>query len=229
MDKNRWREKHEFEAKRKGPQYLQDAQERDYLEVPKVLYIDDKVANIPVDMQRQVTTMQAAQQDTLHNDEVVHVSTLMQREVPIIPDTGVWCLNETADEDRLEHADKKRRLPMPVEAVFESRANESDFDWFDDLILPYLEGKTLFVNIASSDEAEDGSEKEQEMTRSLVQGGESMLVVETDARGPEHKIVQVAHAENDLVHVREQLGVLVRRKRCAETKAEIAARRLDRV
>ena len=45
---------------------------------------------------------------------------------------------------------------MPAEAVFESRADESDFDRFDDLVLPSPEGKTLFVNIASGDEAEDG-------------------------------------------------------------------------
>ena len=35
--------------------------------------------------------------------------------------------------------------------------------------------------------------------------------------------------KNELMRVRELLGVLVRRERCAETKAEIAARRLERV
>ena len=59
---------------------------------------------------------------------------------------------------------------MPAETVFESRADESDFDRFDDLVLPSPEGKTLFVNIASSDEAEDEPEKQQEMTRCLVLG-----------------------------------------------------------
>ena len=142
---------------------------------------------------------------------------------------------------------------MPAEAVPESRADESDFDRFDELVLPSPAGKTIFMSIASSDEAEDGPEKEQEMTRSLVQGGESMLVDETDARSPGREMVQVVHAEwaqelrevrkkfahdmasemtdvkNELTHVRELLGVLVRRERCAETKAEIAARRLDRM
>ena len=175
----------------------------------------------------------------------------MESEVPTIPDDP--CLNETADEDRLEHENKKRRLHIPAEAVFESRADDSDFDRFDDLVLPSPEGKTLFVSIASGDEAEDGPEKEQEMTRSLVQGGESMLVDETDAQGPERKMIQVVHAEraeelrevrkkfaddmvsemtdvkNELLPVRELLGVLARRERCAETKAEIAARRLDRM
>ena len=71
-DKNRWRKKQEFEA----TQYPQDVQERADLtnqrqvpairsvqktvEVPRVQYID-KVADIPVDMQRQLSTTQAAQ------------------------------------------------------------------------------------------------------------------------------------------------------------------------
>ena len=141
---------------------------------------------------------------------------------------------------------------MPAEAVFESRADDSDFDRLDDLALPSPEGKTLFVSIASGDESEDESDKEQEMTRCLVQGGESMLVDETDAESPGRQMVQV-HAEwaqelrevrkkfaddvasdisdvkNELAHVREMFEVLVRRERSVETKAEIAARRLDRM
>ena len=180
------------------------------VEVPRVQYID-KVADIPVDVQGQGST---------------------------IPDTDDLCLDETADEDGLEQEIKKRRLPTPTEAVSESRADESDFDRFDDLVLPSPEGKTLFINIASGDEAEDDPEKEQEMTRSLVQGGELMVMNETDVQGPEQDMVQAIHAEwvqelcdvkNELMHVRELVGVLVRRERRDETKTEIAARRLDRM
>ena len=245
-------------------QYPQNAQERADLtnqrqvpairsvqktvEVPRVQYID-KVADIPVDVQRRGSIIQAAQHDLQHIDEDVHVPALIQSEVPTIPDTDDLCSNETEDEDRLEHENKKRRIPMPADAVSEIRANESDFNRFDDLVLP----KTLFVSIASGDEAEDEPEKQQEMTLSLVQGGESMLVDETDAESPGRQMVQVVHAEwaqelrevqkkfadevasemtdvkNELAHVREMLEVLVRRERSAETKAEIAARRLDRM
>ena len=61
---------------------------------------------------------------------------------------------------------------------------------------------------------------------------------DTDAQGRKHEMVQVMHAEwvhelrdvkNELKHVRELVAVLVRTERCAETKAEIAARRLDRM
>ena len=65
-----------------------------------------------------------------------------------------------------------------------------------------------------------------------------MVMDETDVQSPEQEMVQAIHAEwvqelrdvkNELMHVRELVGVLVRRERCAETKMEIAARRLDRM
>ena len=94
------------------------------------------------------------------------------------------------------------------------------------------------MNIASKDEAEDDPEQDQEMTRSLVQGEELMVMDETDVQSPEQDMVQAIHVEwvqelrdvkNELMHVRELVGVLVRRDRSAENKAEVAARRLDRM
>ena len=67
------------------------------VEVPRVQYID-KVADIPVDMQRQVSTTQAAQDI----EEVEDVPALTQSEVPNITDD---------DEDWLEQESKKRKLP----------------------------------------------------------------------------------------------------------------------
>ena len=82
------------------------------------------MADIPVDVHRQVSTIQASQHDMQHINEVVDVPALTQREVPNIPGADDPCLDETADEDRLEHENKKRRLPMPAEAVFESRSDD---------------------------------------------------------------------------------------------------------
>ena len=89
-------------------------------------------------MQRRGSTIQAAQ----HIDEVMDVPALAQNEIPAIPDDP--CLDETTDEHRLEQESKKRKLPAPAEAVSKSRADESDFDRFDDLVLPSPEGKALF-------------------------------------------------------------------------------------
>ena len=41
-------------------------------------------------------------------------------------------------------------------------------------------------------------------------------------------VSEMMDVKNELQHVRELLGVPVRRERCAEAKMEIAARRLDR-
>ena len=90
----------------------------------------DKVADIQLDVQRQVSTIQAAQDI----DDVEDVPALTQSEVPNIPDD---------DEDWLEQENKRRKLPTPAEAVSESHADESDFDRFEDLVLPSPEGKTL--------------------------------------------------------------------------------------
>ena len=40
---------------------------------------------------------------------------------------------------------------------------------------------------------------------------------------------EMRDVKSELLQVRELVGVLVRRERCAETKAEMAARRLDRM
>ena len=77
--------------------------------------------------------IQASQHDI---DEVGHVPVPTQSGAPTIPDTEDLCLDESADDDRLKQESKKRKLPMPAEAVCESRADESDFDRFDDLVLP---------------------------------------------------------------------------------------------
>ena len=42
-------------------------------------------------------------------------------------------------------------------------------------------------------------------------------------------VSEMRDLKSHLVQIRELLGVLVRKERCAETKAKIAARRLDRM
>ena len=154
----------------------------------------------------------------------------------------------------LERENKKRRISNQSETVFEGPSLEckgsegSDPKRFEDLVLPYSQSRRK-----GEDAPLDEAEKEQAMDN-LVQGWESMQEMdEADAQNRGHKLVQVAHSEwaqelrevrkkfaddvasemtevkNDLAHVRELLGVLVRRERSAETRAEIAARRLDRM
>ena len=192
-------------------------------EIPKVQSIN-KMVDIPVSLQRNVSTFQITQKTVevprvQFIDKLVGDPTFMQRQVstiqaaqsPNVPafmlDTDGLCLlatgqdgsvelNEAADDDRLQHENKRRRLPKLIEAVFESRSTECkevadglDFERFEDLVLPPSqscfdpvesleearddgrEGKTLIANVASGDEVEDDAEEEQAMTRSSSEGG----------------------------------------------------------
>ena len=137
---------------------------------------------------------------------------------------SVQRVQKTVEVPRVQYIDKV--VDIPVEAARQDTQHENK------------KRKTLFVSIASGDEAEDVTENESAITRCPVQGEESMLMDETDTQDPEHELVQVMHAEwvqdlrdvkNELTQVRELVGVLVRRERSAETKTEIAARRLERM
>ena len=91
------------------------------------------------------------------------------------------------------------------------------------------EGKT-----ASSDEKEDEGETHARVHVSLCDGVE----LENRSTG-EHEgatvrqvddiLLEMKDVKSELPHVRELIGVLVLKERCAETRAEIAARRLDRL
>ena len=88
------------------------------------------------------------------------------------------------------------------------------------------------MNTASGDEEENEGE-----THAPVHfcGGAEL---ETRSKG-EHEgatvrqvddiLLEMKDVKSELLHVRELIGVLVRKERCAETRAEIAARKLDRL
>ena len=131
-------------------------------------------------------------------------------------------VQKTVEVPRVQYIDKV--VDTPAEAARQDTQHENK------------KRKTLVVNNASGGEAEDESENESATTQCPVRGEESTLTDETDAQGSECEMVM--HAEwvqdlrdvkNELTEVRELVGILVRRERSAETKAEIAARRLDRM
>ena len=97
-DKSRWREERADLTKQRQVLAIRTVQMT--VEVPRVQYID-KVADIPVDVQRQGSTNQALQHDI---DEIGHIPVPTQNVAPIIPDTDDLCLDETADEDRRKFA-----------------------------------------------------------------------------------------------------------------------------
>ena len=90
------------------------------------------------------------------------------------------------------------------------------------------------MNTASGDEEEDEGETHAPVHFSLCDSDE----LETRSKG-QHEgttirqvddiLLEMKDVKSELQHVRELIGVLVRKERCAETRAEIAARRLDRL
>ena len=66
-------------------------------------------------------------------------------------------VQKTVEEPRVQYIDKV--VDIPVEAARQDTQHENK------------KRKSLIVDIASGDEAEEDPEKEQEMTQSLVQGG----------------------------------------------------------
>ena len=75
-------------------------------------------------------------------------------------------VQKTVEVPRVQYIDKV--VDILVEAARQDTQHENK------------KRKTLFVNIASGDEAEDGTENESAMTRCFVQEEESMLMDETD-------------------------------------------------
>ena len=90
------------------------------------------------------------------------------------------------------------------------------------------------MNTASRDEEEDEGETRAPVHFSLCDSDE----LETRYKG-EHEgttirqvddiLPEMKEVKSELQHVRELIGVLVRKERCAEKRAEIAASRLDRL
>ena len=124
-------------------------------------------------------------------------------------------VQKTVEVPRVQYIDKV--VDIPVEAARQDTQHENK------------KRKTLFVSIASGDEA-----PERVSDDPMSRPGRR---VHADGRD-RHEIVLVMHAEwvqdlrdvkNELTQVRELVGILVRRERSTETKAEIAARRLDRM
>ena len=71
-------------------------------------------------------------------------------------------IGQEEDTEMLDASETKRFRSLAATLNYmssdrsdDSRTDESDFDRFDDLVLPSSEGKTLFVSIASGDEAQD--------------------------------------------------------------------------
>ena len=169
---------------------------------------------VPVFMQKT-----AATPPVQFIDRVVNVPVTAHRQTLVIQK-----VQKTVEVPQIQFIDKFADASASVQTEGKKRK----------LRLP-TEGKTLFVNTASGDAEEDEGETHAPVHFSLCDGDE----LETRSKG-EHEgatirqvddiLLEMKDVKSELLHVRELIGVLVRKEeRCAETKAEIAARNLDRL
>ena len=145
-------------------------------------------------------------------DRVVNVPVTAHRQTPVIQK-----VQKTVEVPQIHFIDKFADAPVNVQAEGKKRK----------LPLP-AEGKTFFMNTASGDEAEDEGETYAHVHVSLCDGAALETRSEGEHKGSDSQAGRRHPAGNE-GHVRELIGVLVRKGRCAETRAEIAARRLDRL
>ena len=82
------------------------------------------------------------------------------------------------------------------------------------------EHETFCASIASADEIAP-----VRRTRDEIQG----RTRGSDSQQVDDILLEMKDVKSELLHVRELIGVLIRKERCAETRAEIAARRLDKL
>ena len=206
------------------------------VEVPQVQHID-KIMDLPAVKRHQEPTIQTEQKiaevsDAQNLDQVidVHVETQQQLstllidtvvDVPVMAQRQVYSIQrvqKTVEVPQIQFIDKFTDAPVSVQAEGKKRK----------LPLP-AEGKT-----ASGDEEEDEGETHAPVHFSLCDSDQ----LETRSKG-EHEgatirqvddiLLEMKDVKSELLHVRELIGVLVRKERCSETKAEIAARELDRL
>ena len=235
LDKNKLAENDEFEAQHKeldradrvinvpvATQHQVPAVQRVETTVggPKVQFIDE-VMNVPTVKQRRVST---AMQTARKTDQTVEVARVIPHERILKPErasvrkrvrqfemNGDMSCTSTVEAPRATPGDKQSEDPED-EAPNKRRKQESDPDSHAPVHFSLCNG--------SSDQG----------TKSVDDSAE----LETRFRGVpvgqlDDVLLEVRDVKSELLQVRELVGVLVRRERCAEVKTEVAARRLDRM
>ena len=185
---------------------------------------------VPVMLRRQIPLVQKIQKmvevpQIQFIDKVVDAPVSMQREVQVQEQsddtmaavtTGVYPNTSGAMAPHRKRKGSDIFQSPRLKAGMKERAQDNDH-----------EHETLCASIASADEIApvhfslcDGAEFE---TRPKGQHEAAT------ARQVDDILLEMKDVKSELLHVRELIGVLVRKERCAETRAEIAASRLDRL
>ena len=187
------------------------------MEVPQFQFTN-KVNDIPVEAQRQISMVRTIQKTTEIPQlqcvkEVIDVPAEMAVQAP-----HVHVVAETAETLQLPLVSQ-----IPQAHVVEKTAEVPQMQIVEKI------GETPQTQMILSTRT-----SESLVTAPVLENSPVVVGSEQPAHGAEYMMLEpmiseIRDLKSDLVHIRELLGVLVRKERSAEAKAEIAARRLNRM
>ena len=187
------------------------------MEVPQ-LQFTDKGNDIPVEAQRQISMVRTIQKTTeipqlQCDDHVVDVPAEMAVQAP-----HVHVVAETAETLQLPLVSQ-----IPQAHVVEKTAKIPQMQTVEKI------GETSQTQMTLSARTSESSVTAPVLENSPVVVGSEQPAHVTEYMALEPMVSEIRDLKSDLVHIRELLGVLVRKERSAEAKVEIAARRLNRM
>ena len=187
------------------------------MEAPQ-LQFTNKVNDIPVEAQRQISMVRTIQKTTdipqlQCDDHVVDVPAEMAVQAP-----HVHVVAETVETLQLPLVSQ-----IPQAHVVEKTAKIPQMQTVEKI------GETSQTQMILSARTSESSVTAPVLENSPVVVGSEQPAHVTEYMALEPMVSEIRDLKSDLVHIRELLGVLVRKERSAEAKAEIAARRLNRM
>ena len=214
------------------------------MEVPQ-LQFTNKVNDIPVEAQRQISMVRTIQKTTEipHGCSVIimrlmsllrcpcklHMCMSWRRQLRLlqlplvsqIPQAHV--VEKTAEIPQMQTVEKIGETPQ-TQMILSARTSESS------VTAPVLENSPVVAgSVQPPHVAEDMALAHTVSCTTRPLPATTMVHSLVDEKPTDDMVSEIRDIKSDLVHIRELLGVLVRKERFAEAKAEIAARRLNRM
>ena len=213
------------------------------MEVPQ-LQFTNKVNDIPVEAQRQISMVRAIQKTTdipqlQCDDHVVDVPAEMAVQAPhvhVVAETAETLQLPLVSQIPQAHVvEKTAKIPQmqtvekigetsQTQMILSARTSESS------VTAPVLENSPVVAgSVQPAHVVEDMALAHTVSCTTRPLPATTMVHRLVDENPTDDMVSEIRDLKSDLVHIRELLGVLVRKERSAEAKAEIAARRLNRM
>ena len=199
-----------------------------HIKIPQVQFLA-KVDDMPVVVQRQVSTAQTVQKamevpQLQFTNKVNDIPVEAQRQISM-----VWTIQKTTEIPQLQCVNEVIDVPAvfveqaPHVHVVEKTAEIPQMQTVEKI------GETPQTQMILSARTSESSVTAPVLENSPVVVGSEQPAHVAEYMTLEPMVSEIRDLKSDLVHIRELLGVLVRKERSAEAKAEIAARRLNRM